>query len=383
MKKIPLFKVAMDPQAKDEVAKVLSSGYIGQGPKVEEFEGLFQKLVGTAVRPLATGSCTAALILALKTLSIGPGDLVVCAPMTCSATCQAIVQVGAQIVWADINPQTGLIDPVSVALAIGKCPKKPSAIMSVDWGGTLCDYQTLKQIGKHEGIPIIQDAAHCLQIGSDHGDYVAWSFGPIKHLTMGDGGALLTPDEELSSWAAERGYGTVYKKAKLLRWFGIDRDSGDSFRCRNEIYLPGAKYHVNDINAAIGLSNLQLAVVNVEKARENALYYNQVLKDLPIVLPPVRDTNSWWLYSLVAPGMRDKLVNYLESEGISASPVHARNDLQPVFETALRPVSLEGLDFFAGGQLSIPVGWWVTKAEREHIAKTIRQFFREGVVNGK
>lgn len=371
-KNIPLFKVAMDPAAKLLVGEVLDSGYVGQGPKVELFEKEFAKAINKPDKKiLSTNSCTSALILALKTINLLPGDLVISTSMTCTATNAAILQVGGRIVWADVDKYTGLICPISVAKLVGHYGNRIRAIIAVDWGGTLCNYTDLKKAAKN--IPIIQDAAHCLKIGdSEHGDFVAWSFGPIKHLTMTDGGALLTPQSPNQD--------LLYNSAKLLRWFGIDRDTGDSFRCSNLINHPGGKYHANDVQATIGLANLKLALNNVEIARSNAKFYQDSLKELgeKLILPPSLPSNSWWLYSIVAPGQRDKLINYLTDKGISASPVHARNDMHPVYiKHAEEPIDkLEGLDFFASGQLSIPVGWWVTKDNREYIVETIKKFFK-------
>lgn len=377
MSKIPLFKVTMSPDAGTAVSKVLDSGYIGQGQKVEEFETKFQEVIGSSVKPLTTNSCTAALILALKTLNVGPETKIMTTPMTCTATNLAIMQTGAKILWYDVDPRTGLIDVDKLAYTMANFTR-PDIVMTVDWGGTLCDYKKLKYIQSLFGFTIIQDAAHCIKIGPDHGDYVAWSFGPIKHLTMTDGGALLVPDNYVEGHHGQSM--KAYDKAKLLRWFGIDRNSGDSFRCQNKIELPGAKYHANDVQAQVGLSNLQLSLECVEKARANAEYYDRELRDIEgLILPPCLPTNQWWLYSVVVPGNRDKLSNYLDGKGIASSPVHARNDLHPVFERFQSGRGqLKGLDFFAENQLSIPVGWWVTKHDREYIVQTIREFFKRG-----
>lgn len=368
---IPLFKVqANAKQICQDLLPVFESGYIGEGQKVKEFEARFKAIVGSDVTPLTTNSCTAALILALKTIGIGPGDEVISTAMTCSASNLAILQTGARIVWADVDPLTGLIDPISAARAVTPTTK---AIMAVDWGGTLCDYPALKRCG----LPVIQDAAHCIHIGPDHGDYVAWSFGPIKHLTMSDGGALLTP-------AAK------HDRARLLRWFGLDREAGESFRCSQDISLPGSKFHANDVMATIGLANMDLALKGIERARENAAYYNQHLQAITdLILPPCRPSNNWWLYSIVAPGRRAKLQEFLSDRGIGVSQVHARNDGHPVFYSAWSadkacatqanartgPTGLKGLDFFAEGQLSIPVGAWVTNEQRAHVVKTIHEFY--------
>jgi len=382
MSKIPLFKVTMSPDAGPAVTKVLDSGYIGQGQKVEEFETKFQEVIGSSVKPLTTNSCTAALILALKTLEIGPDSVVATSPMTCTATNQAIMQTGAKILWYDVDPYTGLIDVPKLAKCMAQHRVRFDVLMTVDWGGTLCDYKAIKDLQDLFGnkFVTVQDAAHCIKIGPDHGDYVAWSFGPIKHLTMTDGGALLTPDcqlEYFSSIKKEATHISAYDKAKLLRWFGIDRNTGDSFRCQNLIEFPGAKFHANDVQAQVGLCNMSLALEGVEKARANAAYYNSQLSGIDgLILPPFKPSNQWWLYSIVVPGQRDKLINYLDTKGIMASPVHARNDLHPVFRYANPMGPLAGLEFFASNQLSIPVGWWVTKNDREYIVQTIKEFFK-------
>lgn len=378
-KKIPLFKVSMHPSAQAAAVEVLTPDqdenlYVGQGPKVEKFEDKFQELIGTPERPLSTNSCTSALILALKTLKIGPGDFVISTAQTCTASNAAIVQTGATILWADVNSHTGLLDPLSVAYLLGQCKasKKPvQAILAVDWGGAHCDYRALNELAEMHNIYTIQDAAHCIFINPEnHGHFVAWSFGPIKHLCMVDGGALLVPPR-------------YYQEAKLRRWYGIDRESGDSFRCQNEIRLDGAKFHANDLQASIGLANMQYAVACQKKARANAEFYTRELQPLAqqghIVLPPNTPDHNWWLYSLLAPGNRDRLINYLGERLVTASPVHARNDLHPVYRrTSEQLVPLSGLQFFSDHQLSIPVGWWVSAEEREHVVGTIKDFFKSG-----
>jgi len=336
---IRLFKVAMAPEAERAVADVLASGFIGQGPKVEEFEQALQETLDCPYPPLTTNSCTSALDLALHLIGVGPGDEVISTPMTCTATNGVIVNRGAQIVWADVNPFSGLISPEGVGRLVSRRTK---AIMAVDWGGKPCDYETLKSFG----VPVIEDAAHAFlaTIGGESiarvgGDYVCWSFQAIKHLTTGDGGALLPPPEQL-----ERG--------RLLRWYGLDRRSSESFRCAQKIEEAGFKYHMNDIAAAIGLANLDLAKRNVARHRANAQFYN----------PNADQESSWWLYTLLVP-RRDEFIQEMAELGIEASPVHSRNDTHPAFP----PGDLPGVDYFAEHEVAIPVGWWLTESERELI----------------
>src|SRR5258705_572864 len=234
---IPLFKVAMHPSAPEMVRRTLESGYIGQGLVVAEFEKALSYFFKSPI--LTTNSCTSALDLALHLCNVRPGDEVICTPLTCTATNGVVANRGATIVWADVLPN-GCIDPKSV---YAHTTSKTKAIMAVDWGGVRCDYQSLREIPGN--IPIIQDAAHSFH-ELDHimgGDITCWSFQAIKFLTTGDGGALACPSDQLG-------------RAKLLRWYGLDRESSENFRGDQDIKEIGYKYHMNDIAASIGLANL-------------------------------------------------------------------------------------------------------------------------------
>jgi dTDP-4-amino-4,6-dideoxygalactose transaminase len=333
--------------------------FIGQGPKVQEFEKAFASLVGLET-PLTTNSCTSALDLALHLAGVGLGDEVITTPMTCTATNSPIVNRKAKIVWADVDPVTGLIDPADVAR---KMTRRTKAIMAVDWAGRSCDYKALRSLtlgAPWMMVPIIQDAAHNLMVDpNNRGDYVAWSFQAIKHLTTVDGGALLVPEKQ-------------YERAKLLRWYGLDRESSADFRCAQNIIEAGYKYHMNDVNAAIGLANLPSAEWVVSRHRENARWYSDNLRAGPDVLfPPADDKGSWWLYTL---RVRDQagFIKYMAEQGVMTGQVHARNDTHKAFDYYNGP--LPGVDEFSSHQVAIPVGWWVTERDREHIAEAVAAF---------
>lgn len=356
----------MAPEAVEMVARTLTPDvdgrlYIGEGPRGQEFEDQFGRLVGLETpRPLALNSCTSALDLALHLIGVGLGDEVITTPMTCSATNGVIVNRGGKIVWADIDPVTGLIDANDVER---KVTKRTKAIMAVDWAGRSCDYKALRQAGQYSNgtnivrTAVIQDAAHNLLVDpQNRGDYVAWSFQAIKHLTTVDGGALVVPAGQ-------------HKRARLLRWYGLDRTSSADFRCAQDIREPGFKYHMNDIAASIGLANLPHAADVVAKHRENAAWYAQALRDAPgITLPPEDHGASWWLYCLLADG-RASLIDHLAKRGIAASPVHRRNDTHPAFRFPNGP--LPGVDHFAEREVAIPVGWWLSESDREQVADAV------------
>lgn len=356
-----LFKVGMGEDAIRAASEVLASGYIGQGERVEAFEGALAYYYRLPHRPVTVNSATSGLHLALTMTGVGPGSEVITTPMTCSATNTPIVHLGARIVWADVDPVTGCIDPNSVA---GLVSPRTTAIVAVDWAGRPCDYARLRQAAP--GVPIIQDAAHA-GVGAltrPHGDYVVWSYQAIKYLTCGDGGALFCPDPE---------------RARLLRWYGLDRTSGESFRCAQDITEVGHKWHMNDVAAAIGLANLPTARDNWLQQTRNAAHYATSLPDGQggLTLPPWDSRCSWWLYTVLVEE-RERFADFLATHGIETSQVHRRNDVHTAFAAAAweDPLAVvgrrPGVDEFAARQLAIPVGWWLSNNELDHVCEVVR-----------
>jgi dTDP-4-amino-4,6-dideoxygalactose transaminase len=364
----------MAPEATAAVAEVLASGYVGQGPKVDAFEAELRRVLDAERDVLTLNSCTSALDLALTLCNVGPGDVVISTPMTCSATNSPVVTRGAQVAWADVDPVTGLIDPESVDRILHTLlPSDVGAVVAVDWAGRMCDYNRLREVCAPTGIPIIEDAAHAplatyngryqTRVG---GDYIAWSFQAIKHLTTGDGGALLCPDAATT------------ERARLLRWYGLDRRSKADFRCEQDITEVGFKFHMSDIAAAIGLANLPHLGRLVHTHRGNARHYDLALAGLPperITLPPRDKGSSYWLYTVLVED-RPSFEAAMLDAGIATSQVHRRNDHHTAFKAAEHPASDErpGLEHFAARQISLPVGWWLDQADLDHIVKAVREW---------
>lgn len=367
----------MADDAAAAVQTVLASGYIGQGPKCAEFERQFGEFIGAPEPPLLLNSCTSAIDLALHLIGVGPGDEVITTPITCTATNSPPALRGARLVWADVDPLTGNIDPADVAR---KVTPRTKAIIAVNWAGRRPNYYRMRVLlaeANRPRPPIIEDAAHGPYNVHDGGDYVCWSFQAIKHLTTGDGGALLHPPQT--------------RRAKLLRWYGLDRESGADFRCAQNITEIGYKYQSNDIAAAIGLANLPGMGEAVAACQRNAEYYCRWLTGLPgIDVPPYDPGCSYWLMTLCVDDRADFMA-YLGERGIATSQVHARNDKHDAFRAASRRLvptgradvfnlpevaeadrwELPGVDAFDARQVSIPVGAWVSEAQRVYIAQTI------------
>lgn len=348
---IPLFKPFMNKNCIKELKNVLYSGYIGEGTKVKEFEKLLADYLGGYV--VLVNSGTSALHLALHIAGV-KNKTVISTPMTCLATNTPIIQNGGRIVWADVDPETGNIDPGSICQNITGNTK---AVMVVHYGGNLCP-PVIKRICRDKGLTLIEDCAHLN--GPGLGGMQCYSFQAIKHLTTGDGGCLVTKDRKL------------YDRAKLLRWYGIDRESGQNMRCMEPIQEAGFKFHMNDISATIGISNLKKLSDIILKTRRNAQYYNNAFKKLDYVKTvPVPHRNDYWLYILLV-DRKPEFMAYMRDHGIETSLVHARNDIQPIFKSAKR--KLPGLEKFWKKQVCIPVGWWLTDKEVKFIADKVKQF---------
>ncbi len=367
-KDIPLFKVFMPDSVFEPLRKVLLSGYIGEGPRVEEFERQLGESWFGNNNVLAVNNGTAALQLALRLANVGYGDEVISTAMTCSATNEPILAMGANIIWADIDPWTANIDPEDVAR---KITSKTKAIMCVHWGGYPCELEELNAIAAEHGIKLIEDACHSFgstyqgkSIGS-HSDFACFSFQAIKQMTTVDGGALVCKSE----YDCERG--------RLLRWYGIDRKcKRKDFRCEADIAEYGYKFHMNDVTATIGLEQLKYVADTIEKHRANADRYNEAFSSLETVWPlRYKDDrrSTYWLYTMRVKN-RKNFMEHMKKAGITVSQVHARNDIHTMFKDL--KTELPGVDEFTSEQVSIPVGWWLTEEDVTAIINTVVEYDR-------
>jgi dTDP-4-amino-4,6-dideoxygalactose transaminase len=378
--KIPLFKVFMSPNVTAPLNKVVSSGYIGQGPVVEKFEQELKNYYSNHLI-VTTNSATAADHLAVHLLKkpkasegwegLQPGDEVLTTPLTCTATNWPILANGVDLRWVDVDKNTCNMDLDDLARKISP---KTKAIMVVHWGGYPNDLDRLQEIQKEAHSKfgftprIIEDCAHSFgakykgKLLGHHGNMCFFSFQAIKHLTAGDGGMLILPTRDL------------YDRARLLRWFGIDRETNSKdFRCEDDIPEWGYKFHMNDINASIGLENLNYVDNVVESHRDNARFYNDKLEGVAGVelLENRADIeSSYWIYTLKVE-RRDDFMRYMKKCNIMVSRVHERNDKHSC--VSKYKAILPNLDQLCNEMICIPNGWWVTEEEREYIVECIKR----------
>lgn len=213
--KYPLFKVHIPTtDAISAIQNVFSGGFINEGEQVTELTQKLSEKLGSN-KLLLVNSYTSALTLALKLAGVRAGDEVITTPMTCVATNTPIISLGAKIVWADVDPVDGMIDGNDVRK---KITEKTKAVIAVAWGGSPPNLIMLQDICKMRGVKLILDAAHAFGakfLGRnivEFSDFACFSFQAIKHFTTGDGGALVCSNEN------------DFKRAKALKWFGLDRD---------------------------------------------------------------------------------------------------------------------------------------------------------------
>jgi perosamine synthetase len=359
---LPLIKTFLPPREilMAKLEEVLYSGYIAQGELVENFERKFEEFIGSGYT-LSLNSGTAALHIALILAGVNEGDEVISTAMTAEPTNVAIKMVGAKVRWADIDYETGNISPKAIENAINE---KTKAIIVVDYAGTPVDVKSIQKISLKYNIPVIEDAAHALgatyngKKTGNHFPFTVFSFQAIKHLTTIDGGALQIQDKEL------------YEKGKLIRWFGLDKKLS---RLDNDIQLQGFKYHMNNVNATIGLVQLEKIEELLQKYTTIGKYLDLKLKGvtgLETVIHYPNSESSYWLYTLKVDRRHD-FIKMMAANGFMASEIHKRNDLHTYLNDYF--TEMPNLDRFYSRLVHIPCGWWVTLEDCDKMIDAIKK----------
>lgn len=356
---IKLFSPYVPQETASEIAKILGSGHLAQGPKVDEFEKKFSNLFKVDY-PVSVNSGTAALEIAYELANLGPGDEVITTPLTCSATNIPLLRRGVKIVWADIKEDTLCIDPADV---IDKITDKTKAIVQVHLGGVFAELGDWFHANPADPIYVISDA--CQALGIFSGDYTCCSFQAIKHVTTGDGGMLVLNNKD------------EYEKAKLMRWFGIDRtkkieNNWESYRTRMmcfDIEVLGMKRQMNDIAATMGIVGLDHYIEVLEYRKNLFNIYKEELKDIGGIRLIDGKTNTYWLVTALVDD-RDEFAKSLYDSGIETNVVQVRNDKYKIFGGK---VELPVLDKIDSKYLSLPIGMHTTEDDIRYICDIIRK----------
>jgi dTDP-4-amino-4,6-dideoxygalactose transaminase len=357
-----------------DVVKTMQGDWLTIGPKVEEFESHLEKFTSTPT--IAVSSGTAALHCAFAAIQLTSGDEVITPPITFIATQATAALFGAKIVFADVLPDTGNIDPAEVEKAI---TPRTKAIVAVDFAGHPADLDELRAIASRKGIYLIEDAAH--SFGSKYrGTYVGsiadittFSFFPTKNITTGEGGALASIDSDL------------LKRAKLFSKQGLIKDSlnfqlqGEG-AWHQEVHEFGLNYRLSDISSALGISQLN----RFEEFRANReMVFRRYQTNLEVIdalkLPTKKDYVEpfWHLFPIqVKPKHRENFFEYMHSRGIKVQVNYLPAHLHPVFKKfGFKRGDFPVSENFYSGEISLPIYSGLTESQVDLICETIHEYF--------
>ena len=362
---IVLFYPNIPKTAIEEVTKVLQSRWIGQGPRVAQFEKEFSEKFAGQGSSLAVGSGTDALHLAYILAGLKEGDEVITPVFTCTATTIPFLYMGVKFLFADVDPETLNIDVQHVRELISDRTK---AIVCVPYGGLPCDMDELQALANEYNIPIIEDAAHALgatykgkKIG-EISDFTIFSFQAIKHITTGDGGMLIIQDKAL------------IPKAERIRWFGIDRSNKQKGNWENDIWEVGYKYQMTDISAAMGIAALHEFDETLSHRQKLFQAYRKGLKGasgIKLLGAEHTDrTHAAWLCTCLVEKRLDFMKNLREHK-IESSQVHYRNDRYTVLGG--RRDNLPNMDAIEENYIVLPLHSHMTEENVKYVCEVIKK----------
>jgi len=361
----------------NEVVDSLKSGWITTGPKVKRFEEAFKSYVG-APYAVPLSSATAGLHLALLALDLGPSDEVITTPMTFAATVSMIVRAGAKPVLADIDPDTLNIDTEMIR---EKITERTKAIVPVHFAGQPCDMDTIFALAKEFDLRVIEDAAHAVgteykgkRIGSLDSVSV-FSFHPIKNITTGEGGMVCTRDEAFA------------EEISLMKFHGMSREAWKRYESSGtpnyDIMLPGFKYNMMDIQAALGIHQLRKLDAFIAKRSEIARFYNASFAEVEEVrtpgLVPWDHRHAWHLYTpLIRIEKlaidRDRFMEELKKANIGTGLHFKAVHHHPYFRRTLNiaPGDLANADYASDRILSLPLFPRMTMDDARDVVEAVK-----------
>ena len=368
---IPYGRQNIDQSDINAVVKALKSDWLTQGPKVLEFEKALAKYCG-AKYAVAVSNGTAALHLAYLTAGIKKRDEVITTPNTFAATSNMILAVGAKPVFCDIRLDTYNIDESKIENLI---TKRTKAIAPVDFAGQPCEMREIKQIAKKYNLLVIEDACHALgakykniKTGScKYSDMVIFSFHPVKPITTGEGGAVLTDNKK------------YYEKLISLRSHGIYKDK----KGKNTMTELGYNYRLTDIQAALGISQLKKLDGFIKKRRQIVKWYEDELGDVEnIILPKeLADNYSGWHIYVIRTrkeGYRDGLMECLKKNKIGVNFHYPAVYSHPYYrKNGYNNVKLKNMENYHHACVTLPCHTMITKNNIKYIAKLIKDFFKK------
>lgn len=390
-KPIPYGKQYISQEDIDAVVATLTSDYLTQGPKIKEFEDVFASYVGAGYA-VAVSNGTAALHLCALALNVRPGQKVITTPITFAASANCIRYCGGEVIFADIDPETYLIDVNSVRTLLETSPPGTYAgIIPVDFAGNPSNMEAFRKLADEYSLWLIEDACHApggyffdskgveQRCGNGtYADLAIFSFHPVKHIACGEGGMITTNDKEL------------YEKLLMLRTHGIVKDEN---RYDNSIEFAGGKetyplwymemqelgynYRLTDFQAALGLSQLKRADEGIIRRRAIAKKYNEAFSDESFILGHSGDVkgHAYHLY-VIEVEERLGLYNYLREHQIFAQIHYIPCHLMPYYrQFGWKEGDKPHAEEYYRHCISLPMYPTLTDEEVDFVIEQIRSFF--------
>ncbi len=375
-------KLLFDKEEEKEVIDTLRSGWVTKGPKTELFEKHFANYCKTKYA-IGLNSCTAGLHLALVSLEIGKGDEVITTPITFPATANTIIHTGAKPVFIDVEPNTLNIDVDKIEKAI---TKKTKAIMPVHFAGQPCEMDKIMRIAKKYNLAVVEDAAHAIEssykgkkIGSI-GDFTSFSFYATKNITTGEGGMLTTNNKSLA------------EKARILSLHGISKDAwkryGKEGYIHWELFYPGYKYNMFDLQAALGIPQLKKIEKFWKRRKEIVKRYNNAFQNLEEISIIGKETkkgskNAYHLYPIIIKTEklkinRDIFMDMIQKEGIGLG-VHFRAlHLQEYFkQQGYHRGMFSNAEYASDRLISLPLYPSMTNRNVEKVISVVKKVIKQ------
>ena len=360
----------------EAVAAVLRGDWLTTGPAVAEFESAVSAQAG-GHRAVSCTSGTAALHIAYSALGLGPGDQVVTTPMTFVATASGASLLGADIVFADVEEDTALIDPAAVEAAV---TERTKVVAAVDYAGHPCDYDRLQPIADRVGAVTLDDAAHSVggtyrgrPVG-DLADVTTMSFFPTKNLTTGEGGAVVAKDPSVAQRASE------FHNIGLVR--DPDRFAiGDEGPWHQEVHDLGLNYRLTDMASALGISQLRRLGAFKARRTEIKARYDAALRDVDAVRIPVQRDDvdpAWHLYPLrVLDGRRREVFEKMRAGGIGVQVNYLPVYWHPVYaRMGYRRGMCPNAEAFYAEELSLPMFPDLTDDQVDQVVEVLQEALR-------
>lgn len=368
---IPYGRQTIEDDDIDAVIEVLKSDYLTTGPKIAEFEKSVADYVG-AKYAVAISNGTSALHAACFAAGIGPGDEVITTPITFAASSNCVLYCGGTPVFADIDPKTYNIDPDDIRK---KITDKTKAIIAVHLAGQPCDMDEIHKIAKENNLIVIEDGAHALgsvykgkKVGS-LSDMTTFSFHPVKPITTGEGGMIVTDNEEF------------YKKMVLFRSHGITRD--EAMMTRNDgpwfyqQFELGFNYRITDIQCALGCSQMKKLDRFLAKRKEIVLRYNEAFADCENIVTPYQlpETESGWhLYIVQVKNCdRKQIFEALRDKGIGVNVHYIPVYMHPYYqEHGYEDVHCKNAEEVYSHIISLPLYPGLTEEQQSYVIDTLK-----------